>query len=384
MGNTLNFFEKKKEWSVLKDKILDYYLPPYLQKILSLDKDLFIFDCFAGKGKFDDDETGSPIIIAERIKEHEEKNIEGFFIEKKYAKELRKNMENFKKCHVKEGIFEDNIKTILDINQDSCIFLYIDPYGIKSLNMEYFKVISEKKFTSFEMLMNFNSFGFLREGCRILKFKEFEIDEKLENLYELDGDENIDKMNTIADGSYWIDLLSRYNSGKIDMFKTEELFMNEYNNRLKQIFKYVVSIPIKLKTTNLPKYRMVFGTNHEDGLILMADNMNKKWKKILDVDRKGQLVFFEEFSDESILGCIDLNEGIIEIIKQAGKIELKQLIVNLIVKYGISFSESEYKKKLKELEGNIVKIEREPATTPTGKKATALDYKKYNIKVGLL
>ena len=120
------------------------------------------------------------------------------------------------------------------------------------------------------------------QGFRILKFKDLQIDEKLENFYELEGDEDVEKMNIIAGGDYWIDILSKYNSGENDMFKTEELFVSEYTNKLKQIFKYVVSIPIKLKITNLPKYRMIFGTNHTDGLILMAGNMNKKWKQILE------------------------------------------------------------------------------------------------------
>ena len=384
MGNTKNFFEKKKEWSILKDQILDYYLTPYLPKILSLNKPLLIFDCFAGKGRFDDGDIGSPIIIAKQIKEYVDKNVSGIFIEKKYADELKENIKSFSNCSVIEGEYESNIKTILDSNQDSSIFLYIDPYGIRSLDLDYFKEISKIQFTSFEMLMNFNSFGFLREGCRILKFKDLQIDEKLENFYELEGDEDIEKMNIIAGGDYWIDILSKYNSGENDMFKTEELFVNEYTNKLKQIFKYVVSIPIKLKITNLPKYRMIFGTNHKDGLILMAGNMNKKWKQILESDRKGQLVFFDEFSDESIIGKINLEEGIVDLLKQTGEIELQQLIVNLIERYGISFSESEYKKKIKELEGKIVSISREPSTTPTGRKAIALNYKKYKINVGLL
>ena len=59
-----NFFEKKREWSKIKDKIVAYYLKPYAAKILQNQKPLKIIDCFAGKGKFDDGEKGSPKIIA--------------------------------------------------------------------------------------------------------------------------------------------------------------------------------------------------------------------------------------------------------------------------------------------------------------------------------
>ena len=75
MGQTKDFFKEKKAWSLFKDKILDYYLVPYLAKILRTGKPLVIFDCFAGKGKFDGGENGSPIIIAEHIKSLIQNNV---------------------------------------------------------------------------------------------------------------------------------------------------------------------------------------------------------------------------------------------------------------------------------------------------------------------
>ena len=65
------------------------------------------------------------------------------------------------------------------------------------------------------------------------------------------------------------------------MFTAEEKFINRYIEQMKKLFKYLVSIPIKLKTKNIPKYRLIFCTNHEDGLILMANSMDRTWKKIL-------------------------------------------------------------------------------------------------------
>ena len=95
-----NFFEKKREWSKIKDKIVAYYLKPYAAKILQNQKPLKIIDCFAGKGKFDDGEKGSPLIIADTIQEiisntnteaYKNRQIEACFIEKKYFKELKIN-----------------------------------------------------------------------------------------------------------------------------------------------------------------------------------------------------------------------------------------------------------------------------------------------------
>ena len=57
-----DFFVEKKPWSKVKDELLGCYLKPYVAKILYTRKPLVYVDCFAGKGKFDDGNLGSPLI----------------------------------------------------------------------------------------------------------------------------------------------------------------------------------------------------------------------------------------------------------------------------------------------------------------------------------
>jgi len=126
---------------------------------------------------------------------------------------------------------------------------------------------------------------------------------------------------------------------------------------------------------------MVFCSNHDDGLILMAQNMNQKWKKFIEKENENENFLFNHyiFPDinpnnrnikDTILGKID--NGIL----------LKELIVSLIQEYGISYSETEYKKNIKELEQQeIIVVNREPFFSETGKKATSLDYDKYEIMI---
>lgn len=59
--NQRDFFKKKNEWSEIKDTLLRCYLPQYFQKLLVSGKPIFYIDCFAGKGKFDDGNDGSPL-----------------------------------------------------------------------------------------------------------------------------------------------------------------------------------------------------------------------------------------------------------------------------------------------------------------------------------
>jgi hypothetical protein len=78
--------------------------------------------------------------------------------------------------------------------------------------------------------MNFNTFGFLREGCRLLKHEKEKMffDEDADYVYENDGANNIEKMNKIANGNYWQGILKQYNESDIDMFHAEELFTKAY------------------------------------------------------------------------------------------------------------------------------------------------------------
>ncbi len=391
MGQTKDFFKEKKAWSIIKDRILNYYLVPYIAKIVRTGKPLIVFDCFAGKGKFDKGENGSPLIIAEHIKSAFQKDaslsnkIKGIFIEKKYYDDLKTNLAGYPSTEVLEGTFEDNLLKILSVDARSSIFLYVDPYGIKSLSLDHFKQIKDKKFFSIEMLINFNSAGFLREGCRLLKLEGLFKDEEIAD-YEGDEDVNtIARMNSIAGGAYWQDILNDYYNKKIDIYQAEDKFISEYSRKLKDIYKYTVNIPIKLKSSHLPKYRLVFGSNHEDGLILMVDNMNKKWKEIIANQRGHQQVLFDfEFPDLALLKGFDLHKDILSLVSDSSSgILLKSLIVELIQKYGITFSESDYKKKIRSMEQDSVLIigRVPPLTTKTGKPAISMDYDEYEITV---
>jgi three-Cys-motif partner protein len=384
MGSTKNFFNKKKKWSELKDGLLSYYLTPYVAKLLTAKRPLYIIDCFAGKGKFDDGSTGSPIIIAEKIQsviyKQPNSSVHGIFIEKKYSDHLINNLSNYKNCRVLKGTFEDHLNTVLNISSNSSLFFYIDPYGIKNLDFNRFSKIKNRQFRSVEMLLNFNSFGFLREGCRLLKYNKQYNELDAEDDYEQDNTNTIENMNLIANGDYWINILEDYSNEKMSMFEAEEIFVKHYVDKLRAIFQYVVNIPIKTRIKNIPKYRLLFGTNNKDGLILMAENMNKKWLQILDEDRNGQLVLFEnDFPDIFLRNGFDLESDLIKYAQN--KILLKDVIVKAIEKYGICFAPKDYVDELKKLEGMKITVDREPNLTRTGLRAKTWNYNDHNYKI---
>lgn len=386
MSSSHSFFKDKRPWSRLKDEVLIAYLAPYLAKVSKTRKPIVIADCFAGKGRFDNGEPGSPIIIAEAISHQlsdaSSPEIKGVFIEKKYFKDLKSNVSNSHWLTLLEGDYEERIEHFIQKYEprDQNLLLYVDPYGIKSVLFSYFERIKRKEFRSVELLLNLNAFGFLREGCRLLKNPDSETEAP--DYYEQDVN-SPERLDEIAGGVYWRDIVDRYYSGKIKMPEAEERFSTQYCERLKQIFSYVVNIPIKAKLNNIPKYRIVYGTNHADGLLLMVDNMNKRWADFRKEARNHQSPLFEcDFPDPSKQqDCWKIEDKICSHIDQ--EIGLKELLVNLVQDLGISFSTAEYKDYLKKMENDRIEVTRTPPTTPTGRPSTSWDHtsKELTIKI---
>ena len=104
-------------------------------------------------------------------------NVEATFIDLNYADDLKENLKSFPWVKIIPGKYEDNIRSILRGKNGYNVFLYIDPYGIKALQCNIFDEFAKGKFNSIELLINMNSFGFIREACNAMgtSFEDKEI-----------------------------------------------------------------------------------------------------------------------------------------------------------------------------------------------------------------
>ena len=387
MGVTGNFFEVKREWSNLKDQILDHYLRPYLAKILTTGRPTRIADCFAGKGVFDDGSIGSPIIIADHVRntlaEYPNADLKAIFIEQKYADDLLENLAEYQNCKVLPGDYEERLRFFAESNPDrNCnYFFYVDPYGVKNLSFDHFRKVKDLGFASLELLLNLNTTGFLREGCRLLSLEREMPDWAAELDYERDRKNTIAHMDEIAGGVYWKDILLSFQKNEIDFQQAEERFTECYKQKLGRIFQYVVDIPIKERSHHMPKYRLVFAGDHQHGFLLMADEMNKAWRDLLGGERYGQLYLFQESElvAMQVGDAQDLVWAQLPIEKELG-----DLLSELVTSHGIVYSTGEYKAAIREYEGVRFSVLREPSLTPKRRRAVSMDQNKYRIAVSRL
>lgn len=363
------FFAEKKSWSFVKDDLLQCYLLPYFQKLICTRCPITYVDCFAGAGKFDDGNDGSPLIALKSIKKSLEQtrisnpDIQSYFIEVNHFDQLNENLRGYQRINVVKGKFEDQIMQILKGNVGRNLFLYIDPYGIKELEFDFLSSLSKMSFNTVEMLLNLNSVGFLRVAFAALKV-EFRNTAELRSLEEYDSslpkslETLTETANRVAGGGYWKKIIKDYLEGSLDFYRAEERFIAEYCKKLREHYRYVLNMPIRVKTEHSPKYRMIHVTNHVDGVILMADNMLRREKKMREIQQSRQLKLFE---DEP---SVDLEEILSEYLSRFKGFEhLNLILAEFFCAYGVS-DVMPFLKKF-EKKGQIL-VERDPQVTAKG------------------
>ena len=381
MSNTREFLKEKRDWSIFKDDLLKNYLIPYFAKLLATRRDIIFIDGFAGKGKFEDGTNGSPLIVKDAIytalsQTKYATRIHPYFIDYLYANELKKNLQD-KSMSVVAGDYRIEVPKILSGAHNKNIFLYVDPFGIKYLDFSIFTNLPSAQANSYELLLNLNSFGFIREGCRLMKYQFDEDDDLPDYEYEADTSKNsIENMNKVANGDYWQKIIADYNAGKHNIFTAEDLFLEEYIKQLKRVFCYVFQVPIKKGGGRLAKYRMIFASNHPHGALLMVDNMVKCNNNIQEAAHGQQLWLFDY--DYERQNCFtDLFPFITNNFQ-----DLTDLYIRFYENTGIKYYTKDLNATVKKMEQeNLIEIVRFPSQTPKGRHVTSLDYTKYKILI---
>ena len=381
-----DFFVEKKPWSMVKDELLRCYLKPYVAKILYTHKPLAYVDCFAGKGKFDDGNPGSPLIALDifqkgliATKMDGKARIGAAFIDLNYADDLKSNLSTYSGVKIVAGAYENTIDELLKSKTGCNVFLYIDPYGIKALDCSKFDSFANGQFNSIEILINMNSFGFIREACNVMETKFIIPDNSFfDELVEYEPtildttDKSLATLNRIAGGDYWKEIISQYKNGTIDGYKAEETFSEHYCQRLSENYKYVLNMPIRIQKNQHPKYRMIHATNHPAGCVLMADNMCNRWELLKEIQSGGQMALFQEDFNNELVEENQITDYVKQHFSKYNEwTSLTEAQATFFVKYGAICKTGVIAKVLKVFEKDKrLEVKRNPTLTEGGKPST--------------
>jgi three-Cys-motif partner protein len=295
------FFKMKRSWSRYKDFILRHYLDPYIPKVASLQKPILIVDCFAGCGTFGDEEPGSPLIISAILQRWRAKKVP---ISAEFIEADGENFQSLQRClqpfqefaTPRHGTFEEHLPAIAARARQNSVFLYVDPYTVKGLVFDSMKAVydqSHNASASVELLLNFNVVTFMRWGLGAVK-RRGEFPEETGEVADFLADDpaelvELHTLDAIAGGSYWREIALDSTATFAEKIKQ---FTSRYLDRLVTTFPYAATYDVKEKYEHqVPKYVLIYGTRHFDGVELMNDGMCKARLEFLGSQFKKDSLF---------------------------------------------------------------------------------------------
>ncbi len=332
MKEAIRFFDEKKSWSLMKDKILGWYLKPYITKVSQFRKQIVIVDGFAGCGMYKDNSKGSPLIISSIIEDRNKSisaNVIGVFVEKdpNCFKELKKNLKSYadqELAIVLLGDFEKIVPTIIKLASRSPMFFYIDPFGIKGLEFEYMeRIFKRANISSTEVLVNFNYKTFLRESVALP-----------------------DLTKKVMGGDYYEEILD---NTTLEDDKKEEKIVQLYKDQYNKYFQYIGSCPVMYKDDQSAKYHLIFATSHFDGIQLMNNRMGDIYREFYSEGR-----LFSALPPEKTRDISYLEDEIMEIFRIQRITTRHQIKEALVSRLFMRYKEKDYG----EVIGNLLKAEK--------------------------
>jgi len=318
------FFEKKREWSKFKDKIVGDYIECYLKTIHHRGRPIIIVDAFSGPGSFGDGFDGSPLIICKKVEEAKNlgAKIKCIFSDTRTAH--RVELQGCLKEYIENGIAENPLEKFssalslaLKVGKEATLFFYLDPYGLKGLEFETVRQIYERsKSESTEVLINFSYKTFGRmSGNLSSKDSESSIAKKVKQA-------KVEGLSRIMGGDYWIDIVTDPEL-MLDNTKREDAVIGAYVERVRNFFEYTYSIPVKELDNSLAgvpddleaKYHLIFGTRNIKGVLYMNDVALNALEPYFDQFKKDNLLFYDMPSRYESCPDDEIKSAIVEAVR---------------------------------------------------------------------
>ena len=192
----------------------------------------------------------------------------------KHRAELSTCLQQYIESGIAEPPFVD-FPTVLarafEIGNNATLFFYLDPYGIKELDLDTVRQIYERdKQQSTEVLLNFSIPTFLRmSGNRSESDTPTTATQKVKHGKR-------ETINRVMGGDHWQAIIAEQ---QMDSIQREDKIVALYVERLRQFFQFAYTIPVKkrpetgvsLPADQLAKYHLIFGTRSPRAVRYMND-----------------------------------------------------------------------------------------------------------------
>ena len=286
-----SFFEGKRPWSRIKDRVLGSYLPPYLRKTQRLRRPIVIVDCFAGRGTFRDGAPGSPLIICQQIKQHAADRASAYFVNKRpeHHQALTRTLGGFIETGIAHPILGQGESFLSDLTgqlRDQTVFVYLDPFGIKGCNFNATKrLLQRSASTSTEILMTLSMPVLHRLAAH--RSGRGDTHGMVSRFHAL--------LDAVLGDVAWRDVM--FDDG-LAAAQKEEFIIAAYCEELRKYIRYACSCPVRDRDNSRTKYYIVFASRHPHALLLMNDIMLSAYQDHTFAQTREALPLFEPILDD--------------------------------------------------------------------------------------
>jgi len=342
------FFDGKRPWSRIKDRVLGAYLPPYLRKLQRLSQPIVVVDCFAGPGRFSDGTAGSPLIICQQIRAHAQGRATAYFVNKRpeHHESLERVIESFIATGIAHPILGQSQTFLVDLNRqlaNQSLFVYLDPFGIKGCTFDATKQLLQRPAsTSTELLMTMSMPILHRLASRLRAEQESPIVASFRSL-----------LDDVLGEVQWREIM--YDS-ELTSSQKEERVVAAYCDQLRRYTRYACSCPVRNRDDERVKYYIVFASRHIDALLLMNDIMLSAYHEHTFEQSKEDLPLLAPIMDDWREARLNHSYALQDIIAQTIAHEQRatraQVWKLIVVEHFMQYREAEYRQAVQELVRN--------------------------------
>ena len=347
----VSFFDGKRPWSRIKDRVLGAYLPPYLRKLQRLPGPIVIVDCFAGCGKFSDGSQGSPLIICQQIKQHAPARATAYFVNKRPAHHdaLSRTIKGFTDAGIAHPVLGQSQTVLADLTTqltDQSLFVYLDPFGIKGCTFSATKRLLQRGASaSTELLMTISTPILHRLAARRRANSPAQTSPIVTRFHSL--------LDDVFGDVPWRDIMY---DAQLTSAQKEERVIAAYCDQLRQYTRYACCCPVRNRDDERVKYYIVFASRHVHALCLMNDIMLNAYNDHTFEQARDDMPLFAGVLDDWRATRTTEKDALATIITstvaQSGRITRAQLWEHIVVAHFMQYREAEFREAVQALVNN--------------------------------
>lgn len=274
MSANEEFFRERKAQAVFKHGILSRYPVVFASKTGWGGRQVVFLDGYAGRGEYEDGSPGSPVLLARTAaKVGGFRDVTGIYVERSPA-DFR-NLQQVMSQHgqstdqLLEGDLRDRLPAILETARGAALFAFLDPFGTALDRDELAgQLLGRRDEAPTEVLLHISVTTVARIGGLLRRRREDG------TALSAKDQKTVDHADRFLGGAWWRRHFEPVRNAADDQQATAAALRvaEEYRAGIGTATGCMsVSMPIRRRPNQFPKYLLVLFTRHMDGLWYFAD-----------------------------------------------------------------------------------------------------------------